>query len=61
MPVYTNFMISCIRGSWLQEIFFCKEMESVEKQTDLGQDRENRIGALGDQFRHICFGNAVAR
>ena len=50
MPVYTNFMISCIRGSWLQEIFFCKEMESVEKQTDLGQDRANRIGALGDQF-----------
>ena len=61
MPVYTNFMISCIRGSWLQEIFFCKEMESVEKQTDLGQDRANRIGAFGYQLCNICFSYAVAR
>ena len=30
--------------------FFCKEMGSFEKQTDLGQDRANRIGALGISF-----------
>ena len=41
--------------------FFCKEMGSFEKQTDLGQDRANRIGAFGYQLCNICFSYAVAR
>lgn len=51
-------MISCTHGLWLQEIF-CKEMESVEKETDLGQDRANHTGTFRDQFCNVCFGYAV--
>lgn len=61
MPVYIDFAISCIHGLWLQEDFFCKEMESVEKQTDLGQDRADRAGIVGYQLRDLCLGDAVAR
>ncbi len=53
-------MISCNRGSWLQEIFFCKEMGSIEKQTDLEQTWADPAGAFGDKLSDFCFGDAVA-
>ena len=40
--------------------FFCKEMGSIEKQTDLEQTWADPAGAFGDKLSDFCFGDAVA-